>query len=184
MKEIFLDIRQDPNYQISNLGRVKRKAHIAFGPKGHHRFWKEKFMAKRVGTDRYIYTDLKGIGYSVHRLIAIAFIPNPENKPEVNHKNGVYNDYRLDNLEWVTKAENQIHSWRELNRKATWQGKNGFLHPNSKVVNQYDCDGNLITVHGSIAEAARNFNCSDAAIRKAIILKSGYWRGQTWTYGC
>ena len=73
-----------------------------------------KAMAQYTDKDGYLYVFLtvnkKRKKYRVHRLVAKAFIPNPENKPQVNHKSGVKTDNSIGNLEWVTASENQYHS--------------------------------------------------------------------------
>jgi hypothetical protein len=59
----------------------------------------------------YWHVKVNGKNYLLHRLIAIAFLTNPEDKPQVNHIDGNASNYSLSNLEWVTNQENQIHSY-------------------------------------------------------------------------
>ena len=62
---------------------------------------------------------------SVHRIVAKAFIPNLDRKPEVNHKNGIRSDNRVENLEWATRSENEMHAYRSLSKAPNrpWAGK-------------------------------------------------------------
>ena len=95
MEEIWKDIKGLNNYFVSNLGRVK------FGD-----FIKSQNKTKTGYLRVYIGVNGKRKIFRVHRLVAEAFIPNPENKPCVDHINCVRDDNRLCNLRWVTHKEN------------------------------------------------------------------------------
>jgi hypothetical protein len=111
MIEIWKDI---PNYegiyQISNLSNIKSQHFnkIRNQKPGHLL----KVGLLRNGYIRICLRDDNGIPtyYSLHRIVAQVFIPNPENKKEINHINGIKSDNRLENLEWCTRSENMIHA--------------------------------------------------------------------------
>lgn len=124
-------------YEISNMGRLKSLARTESYPlkksdpnskmrtkKYEDKILRQKFKKDKKGELSYLVVPLKGkIKKFAHVLVAQAFIPNPENKPFVNHLKGIKYDNRDFMLEWCTRIENERHSWRELNRQSA-KGEN------------------------------------------------------------
>src|SRR5699024_1348986 len=105
--------------------------------------------------------------FPVHRLVAMAFIPNPDNKPQVNHINGNKKDNCVKNLEWCTSSENNLHAYKTGINKGSkpWLGKTGFQNATSIPVSQIDLNtGNVIATFGSMQEAGRITGCSPQKI--------------------
>ena len=167
--EVWKDVvRFERAYQVSNLGRVKSKIR-----KG---VIKERFLKPFLNNQGYELVDLWDNTHKkklVHRLVAEAFIPNPDNKKEVNHIDGNPLNNKADNLEWVSHNENMLHSHRVLHQR-TVKG----LVINNKPVRCLDTGEVFI----SASEAARQKGCSQSNITKAILGERNKAGGLRWAY--
>lgn len=152
--EKWIDISGYNNfYFVSNYGRIKSMPRL--------RRRKEKILKTGIinGYLRVVLYFKKQKKYKlVHRLVAEAFIPNPENKSEVNHKDGNKKNNNVSNLEWVTKSENAKHSFHILGNKPSNYdrivafGKDNYK---SKKVYQYSKSGKFINEFDGVRDAGR-----------------------------
>lgn len=104
-------VKNGENYEISNYGKVRSIDRID----NRNHFRKSQIIIPRKDKNGYLrvnfYLNGKMKSYFVHRLVALSFIPNPESKQEINHKDGNKKNNHVDNLEWSTSKENQIHAF-------------------------------------------------------------------------
>lgn len=156
-------------YEVSNLWNIKSIDRYVF--------WrKQKWIVRKINIDTNWYNsiilakDKKYLRIRFHRLVAQTFIPNPENKSDVNHIDWNKNNNSVYNLEWNTKSENHIHSRRILKHKTLFQTNHPSKwkfwknNPKSKPVNQYDLNWNFIKEWGWQMEAWRSLWISNANI--------------------
>lgn len=166
MEEKWKDINgYEGLYQVSSLGRVKSLKKNVFmtpQPKGTHL----RVCLVKDGVVKSFY---------VHRLVAIAFIENKENKEEVHHKNLRGDDNRVENLEWVTKNEHQAYHYGSFNSTSSL----GILR---KKIFQFSLDGELIGIYDSIKTASNFLNCAPSTIVDNLKGKSKVAHNSLWKY--
>lgn len=160
----------DGLYQVSNFGRVKS---FVVSKKGRIR--------KGVPALGYPQVQLKGHGDGtfetgkIHRLVAIAFIPNPDNLPEVNHIKGDRGDCRYWMLEWSTASNNMIHAYRVLGKKSNFGDKRGEKNYNTKYKNEDILRIRELASQGvTPTEIAREYNETTGSICR--IIKRKRWK--------
>jgi len=161
-------IESAPGYMVSNLGRIKSVQRIIQRDNGIKLFVNEKIRKQTIGTTGYWMVSLKvnkkGKTARVHRLMAIAFLPNPQKYPQINHKNLIRTDNTLSNLEWCNNSMNNLHSYKVGNRKGAISGKRYSEHPNAKPIIQKDMSGNVIKKWSCAQEAADKLKLSTGKI--------------------
>lgn len=176
--EFWKDIKgYEGHYQVSDLGRVKSLARVVEIRKGI--FGNKKELILNTAKDRKGYLRVKLCKKSdefcsennkiIHRLVANEFLENPLNKPQVNHKNGIKDDNRVDNLEWATGSENVIHAFAN-NLKISQKGSE---HGNSKLTEKEVLEIRAIGRTKTLKEVAKIYNV-DLSLISLILLKKAW----------
>lgn len=168
--EVFKEVKDyEGIYFVSNLGNVKSVDHYINNKHSSKSLKKGRVLKKFESVKGYLQTSLsketKRFNTGIHRVVAIAFIPNPENKPQVNHINGIKTDNRVENLEWCTNKENQIHAVKT----GLCNPNYGDKHHNSKLTNEDAKNARVLFKTGvSNIELSKNYNISATAMSNIL----------------
>lgn len=194
MEEIWKDIKgYEGLYQISNLGRLRSlDRYVRHKKIKSLRLLKGKIMSPTISNSTgylvsTLYNKGKGKQVTIHRLVAETFIPNPENKPEVNHINGIRDDDRVENFEWVNRSENQLHAYKILKRGYKLPNKEQrkkYLDEVSKEIIQYEMQIFIKEKarYKSIREAERKTGIVRTSISKCCRKKQEKAGGYIWRF--
>jgi len=173
--EEWKDISEFEGYEVSNFGNIRSINRTCVGRPG---VTKGKLLKPFINRRGYLEVNLfensKSTPKIIHRLVAKAFIPNLENKPQVNHIDGNKLNNRVDNLEWMSNSENQKHAY-SLGLQPTKAGeKNGRATLTNDTVTILK---ELYNSGKSVKEVAKVMNISLSKIRQIIYGSS--WKSNT-----
>lgn len=141
-RRVWRNLPGYPGFRVSNWGRIKRVDNKKFLTQSINRGYKTVFI--------------NGSTVFVHRLVALAFVPNPDNKPYINHKNGVRDWNMACNLEWCTKSENLIHAINVL----------GYVNNMGIRKTRVSKDGIVVFEGRSVQETARFLGCKSVQVSR------------------
>ena len=180
-------------YEVSNLGNVKSIERLVRHSRSNIEFLRKgKLFKPSIERAGYLKVQLSVRGkskyYFVHRLVAQAFLPNPDNLPEVNHKNEIKTDNNLDNLEWCSRLYNQNYGTKIERQKRTYRENNSiknkqYAKPKGRSIYKYDLKGNLIAISCDYLLAS---SVEDIPYRQIMAVCNGVQktcRGYIWKYG-
>lgn len=170
----------DGLYQVSNEGRVRSLGRY-IKSRGDGKSWRDgRVLKSRKDKDGYLVVCLYNFNGAkfkkIHRLVAIAFIPNPNNLPQVNHKDECKINNYVENLEWCEGIYNLNYGTRNVRISSTLQNREDY----SQKVYQYTLNGELVGVYPSASEAARVLGTSSTSIRACIKGKKFDYRTNKW----
>ena len=148
-------IKDFPDYYVTDMGDVYSRKICPTNRQGRIKKLKPGKTQKGY-LNITLCRDGKTYTKRLHRVVAETFIPNPDNKPEINHINGIKTDNRVENLEFCTRSENEIHCYKVLKRKPNkpWLNRFGKDNCRSKIIQQIK-DGKIIAEYYGAPEASK-----------------------------
>lgn len=191
MKEVWKDIPEFEDYQVSNLGNVRSKDKETIQWNGHQntKMFRKGRILKQHKLRGYfavgMWKDGKMYNKQIHRLVAIAFLPNPNNYPIINHIDGNKENNNISNLEWCSYSHNVNEAYRLglmtiSNKHKDCARKLGLS--SGKRVMQIDLTGNIINIFNSGRKASLELGISQSGISLCCNGKTETYRGYKWKY--